>query len=225
MHAMILAAGRGERMGELTRDVPKPLLKVGDHYLIEYSIFALLKIGVKNIVINVCYHANQIKHALGNGERYGVNIIYSEENVALETGGGIFQALPLLGKDPFIVISSDIISAYALQNLPKEPKGLAHLVLVDNPIFHPNGDFCLTDDCISMRDINDYTFGNIGIYRHELFADCEAGHFRLGDLLKKYVPDSQLTGEYFNGFWRNIGTPDQLLALAQQFKNQEITQS
>jgi MurNAc alpha-1-phosphate uridylyltransferase len=223
MHAMILAAGRGERMAELTRNVPKSLLKVGDHYLIEYSIFSLIKIGVKKIVINVCYLGDQIKHALGNGERYGVEIIYSDESTALETGGGIFQALPLLGTDPFIVLSADIVSAYSLQKLPKEPEGLAHLVLVDNPIFHPHGDFCLDGNRIFTQEQNDYTFGNIGIYRHELFADCEAGYFRLGDLLKKHIPDNTITGEYFSGFWRNIGTPDQLLLLNQQFETGKAT--
>lgn len=223
MHAMILAAGRGERMGELTRNVPKPLLRVGDHYLIEYSIFSLQKIGVKKIVINICYHGDQIQHALGDGKRYGVEIVYSVEKQALETGGGIFQALPLLGSDPFIVISSDIITSFPLQKLPTAPQGLAHLVLVDNLVFHPHGDFCLSGQRVFMQDDNEFTFGNIGVYRPELFAGCEAGYFRLGDILKKHAKENKITGEYFSGFWRNVGTPDQLLLLNQQLETGNIS--
>jgi MurNAc alpha-1-phosphate uridylyltransferase len=119
MRAMILAAGRGERMQQLTAHTPKALLRVHGCYLIEYSIRALAKIGVQEIVINVCYKAEMIKSALGTGAKYGVTIVYSDELEALETGGGIFQALPLLGSDPFIVISCDLITSYPLQNLPK----------------------------------------------------------------------------------------------------------
>jgi MurNAc alpha-1-phosphate uridylyltransferase len=210
MRAMILAAGRGERMGQLTHDVPKPLLKVAGHYLIEYSIYALRKAGITDIVINICYHAEKIKAALGNGQRYGVTIHYSEEETALETGGGIFQALPLLGDQPFLVISSDIISAYPFQNLLREPQGLAHLVLVDNPVFHPHGDFSLFGERIYYGKGHTFTFGNIGVYRPELFAHCHAGRFRLGELLKAEILNQQVSGEHYKGFWHNVGTPEQL---------------
>jgi MurNAc alpha-1-phosphate uridylyltransferase len=210
MRAMILAAGRGERMGHLTQDVPKPLLKVAGYYLIEYSLFALRKAGIHDVVINVCYHADQVKQALGDGGRYGVNIHYSEETTALETGGGIFQALPLLGREPFLVLSGDIITDYPLLNLPSEPKGLAHLVLIDNPAFHPGGDFCLAEQRIYYGSDATLTFANIGIYRPELFAHCEAGRFRLGDLLKTEIASQNVSGEHYTGLWHNVGTADDL---------------
>lgn len=219
MKAMILAAGRGERMQHLTADKPKALLKVGGRYLIEYSIEALIKIGIKDIVINVCYKAEQIKSALGNGSQYKVNIHYSDEAEALETGGGIFQALPLLGSDPFIVLSCDVIANYNLQNLSLSPEKLAHLVLVKNPDFHPQGDFCLKENVLSLDSGQTYTFSNIGIYRPELFKDCQSGKFRLGNVLKAAVQKGFVTGELYEGFWQNLGTPAQLnnLSLAQQF--------
>src|SRR5262245_47836758 len=137
--AMILAAGRGERMGELTSLQPKPLLRVAGHYLIEYAIANIKRAGISDIVINVSYRADQIKSALGDGKRYGVNIVYSEEKERLETGGGIFQALPLLGNEPFLVYSCDIITNYPLNLLPHQPNGLAHLIMVTNPVYHPHG--------------------------------------------------------------------------------------
>lgn len=210
MRAMILAAGRGARMKELTATIPKPLITCGGRYLIEYSLLSLVQSGVKEIVINVCYRAELIKQALGNGERYGVKIYYSEESEALETGGGIYQALPLLGPDPFIVLSSDIITDYPLQNLPKELDGLAHLVLVDNPSFHPKGDFCLTGNTIYCGDNSTLTFSNIGLYRPELFAQCKAGNFRLGNLLQEKILAGKVRGEYYQGIWHNIGTQNDL---------------
>ena len=151
MRAMILAAGRGKRMGALTQHTPKPLLKMGDNYLIEYSIANLVRAGIKNIVINISYQGEQIKTALGDGKRYGAAISYSEEAERLETGGGIFNALPLLGNEPFLVVSSDIITDYALTTLPKQPDGLAHLVLVSNPVYHPDGDFGLANGRVDKK--------------------------------------------------------------------------
>jgi MurNAc alpha-1-phosphate uridylyltransferase len=214
MRGMILAAGRGERMGHLTDTVPKPLLRAGNRYLIEYSIEALVKAGIHEIVINISHCREQIKMALGDGKRYGATIDYSEEEERLETGGGIFQALPLLGHAPFIVLSSDIISDYALENLPKEPEGLAHLVLVDNPVFHPQGDFCLDGQRIYCGGSPTFTFANIGVYRPELFADCEPGYFRLSTVLFPAIASQQVTGEYFAGQWHNVGTAEQLHAVA-----------
>lgn len=210
MRGMILAAGRGARMGTLTEHTPKALLKVKDRYLIEYSIEAFSKIGIQEIVINVCHQQEPIKTALGDGKRYGVHICYSEEMEALETGGGIFRALPLLGDEPFIVLSCDIITDYPLQKLPKNPKKLAHLVLVDNPLFHHQGDFCLNQEKVYCGGLPTFTFSNIGIYHSELFKDCQPGKFRLGDLLKQAIANEQVTGEYYAGFWHNLGTPTQL---------------
>ena len=210
MRGMILAAGRGVRMGALTENTPKPLIKAAGKYLIEYSIESLTRLGVRDIVINICYHRDQIKKILGDGSRYGATFHYSEEEEALETGGGIFQALPLLGDEPFIVLSSDVITDYPLKQLPREPEHLAHLILVDNPSFHPRGDFCLTDQSIYLAEQNQFTFANVGIYRPELFANCRPGKFRLGDLIKQAVKNSQVTGEYYRGVWHNVGTPDDL---------------
>lgn len=209
MRGMILAAGRGKRMGALTDHTPKPLLRVEKYYLIEYSLYSLIKIGIKDIVINISYHAAQIKEALGDGSRYGVTLHYSEEPEALETGGGIYQALPLLGQEPFIVLSCDIISDFRLETLPRKPKGLAHLVLVDNPPYHLKGDFSLAGEKIYFaNDCPTLTFSNIGIYRPELFAHCQPGAFRLGNLLKEEIAKNNITGEHYRGLWHNVGSPD-----------------
>ncbi|MHB1948941.1 MAG: N-acetylmuramate alpha-1-phosphate uridylyltransferase MurU [Gammaproteobacteria bacterium] len=208
MRGMILAAGRGQRMGTLTTEVPKPLLQVRNRYLIEYSLFALIKMGITEIVINICYRGAQIKEALGDGSRYGVTIFYSEEDEALETGGGIFQALPLLGPEPFIVLSCDVITDYPLHQLPQEPIGLAHLVLVNNPLYHSSGDFCLLKNKVYCGQSSTLTFGNIGIYRPELFADCKPGKFGLGPLLKEAALHGKITGEHYQGIWHNLGRPD-----------------
>ncbi|HSW94269.1 MAG TPA: nucleotidyltransferase family protein [Gammaproteobacteria bacterium] len=210
MRGMILAAGRGARMGVLTEKTPKPLLKAGKKYLIEYSIDALVRANVRDIVINISWHADLIKQTLGDGSRYGARFYYSEEPEALETGGGIVKALPLLGDTPFIVLSSDIITDYSLNNLPKEPDGLAHLVLVNNPVFHPRGDFNLHDKTLDYSEQNSFTFANVGLYRPALFAGCEPQKFRLGDLLKKAVKKSEVTGEHYEGVWHNVGTPADL---------------
>jgi MurNAc alpha-1-phosphate uridylyltransferase len=213
MRAMILAAGRGQRMAHLTHETPKPLLCVKNRYLIEYSINALARIGIQEIIINVAHFKEKIKSALGNGERYGVVLHYSEEEEALETGGGILRALPLLGNEPFIVISCDIISDYPLQNLTNKTFSLAHIVLVDNPDFHPEGDFCLQGNTVLYEGKSKLTFGNMGIYHPDLFEQCQPGKFRLGDLLKEGIAKQQVTGEYYKGIWHNIGTPEQLAEL------------
>lgn len=210
MRGMILAAGRGERMGELTRDNPKPLLRVGNHYLIEYTIQRFKQAGINDIVINVSYLGEKIKMALGDGSRYGVVIQYSEEKERLETGGGILQALPWLGDEPFVVVSSDVICDYPLTSLPAEPTGLAHLVMVQNPDFHLQGDFGLQGGFVDMRANPTYTFGNIGVYRKELFSGMKPGHFPLNQLLFPAIERQQVTGELYEGVWHNVGSPEQL---------------
>lgn len=213
MRGMILAAGRGVRMGSLTDYTPKPLLRIGKKFLIDYSIEALKKAKIKDIVINVSYLHEQIIAAIGDGQKYGVNITYSMEEQALETGGGIFQALPLLGPDPFIVLSSDVISDYPLQTLPEHLKGLAHLVMVDNPDFKPEGDFNLQGNAVSCEPPCFLTYANIGVIHPKLFAECVPGKFGLGKILKNKAKQNLITGERFQGFWHNLGTPEQLTAL------------
>lgn len=210
MRAMILAAGRGERMKALTEHTPKPLLRVGDKYLIEYAIENLKAAGVQEIVINVSWHGDAIKAALGDGKQYGVTLVYSVEPERLETGGGITKALPLLGQDPFIVVSADIITDYPLKNLPKQPKGLAHLVVVDNPSFHPHGDFGLNGKYLDVLTAPAYTFANIGVYRPEFFDGCAVEVFPLSKLLFPAIRKHQITGEYYQGVWYNVGTPEDL---------------
>lgn len=217
MRAMILAAGRGERMGTLTEKTPKPLLQVAGHYLIEHVIFRLKLAGIKEIIINISYLAAEIKASLGHGAKYNVNILYSEESERLETGGGILQALPLLGSAPFLVVSADIMTDFAFQTLPKEPQGLAHLILVDNPDFHSGGDFGLQDSYVNQQATPKLTFANIGVFRPELFLGNQKSQkenrkkFPLRDLLLPAIANQQITGEYFNGMWYNIGTPNELV--------------
>jgi MurNAc alpha-1-phosphate uridylyltransferase len=210
MRAMILAAGRGERMGALTVSTPKPLLQVAGRYLIEYAIASVRRAGIREIVINTAYLGDQIKAAIGNGQRYGVDIAYSEEGERLETGGGIYKALPLLGSDPFLVMSSDIITSHPIASLPAQPQGLAHLVMIANPSFHPQGDYGMKDGWLDTASTPAMTFANMGIYRPELFADCKPGHFRLNTVLLPAVKAKQITGETLRGIWFNVGTPDDL---------------
>lgn len=209
---MILAAGRGERMGELTAQTPKPLLRARGSFLIEYVIAHLREAGVTDIVMNLAYRGEQIQQALGNGSRYGVHIEYSIEAERLETGGGILQALPLLGAEPFLVVSGDVVTDFPLASLPLQPAGLAHLVLVRNPDFHPHGDFGLCDGYVDMEAKPAHTFANVGVYRPELFADCVPGHFPLNKVLFPAIRAARVSGEIYQGHWFNIGTPEQLLA-------------
>lgn len=207
---MILAAGRGERMGDLTRATPKPLLTVGGHYLIEYAIANFARAGIKDIVINVSFCADQIQKILGDGSRYGAKFTYSIEQERLETGGGILRALPFLGDAPFLVMSSDIITNYPLADLPDQPNALAHLVMVDNPSFHPSGDFGLQNGFANLDVQPTFTFGNIGIYRPELFKACDLSYFPLKKLLFPAIRNGQITAEKYSGLWFNIGTKKDL---------------
>jgi MurNAc alpha-1-phosphate uridylyltransferase len=212
---MILAAGRGTRLRPLTDDTPKPLLKVGELSLIEHLILKLKKHGFTEIVVNIAYLRDKIVNAIGNGDKYGVAISYSyEEAEGLETGGGIVNAMPLLGPKPFLVVSGDIWTQYPFSNLKtKKLEGLAHLVLVDNFKEHQTGDFYLLDGRLHSSTGTRLTFGNIGVYHPDFFADCTPGFFKLGPLLEKAAHDNQITGEHFQGEWENIGTPESLIAL------------
>lgn len=217
MRAMILAAGRGERMRELTKHVPKPLLRVGDKHIIEYAIENIKCAGISDIVINTAYHGEQIKQALGDGKRYGVNISYSEEPERLEVGGGILNALPMLGKDPFLVVSGDVITDFPLAELPRDPKGLAHIIVVDNPTFHPTGDFGLREGFIDMQAQPRFTFANIGVYRPEIFTSQKPGYFAWSKVMFPLIEQQQVTGQHFQGNWHNIGTPEDLEVMNKRF--------
>ncbi|MBX3699444.1 MAG: nucleotidyltransferase family protein [Dokdonella sp.] len=214
--AMILAAGRGERMRPLTDVTPKPLLRVGGAMLIEHHLRKLAAIGVTEVVINISHLAAQFRPALGDGARWGLRIHYSEEGPQpLETGGGIHRALSLLGSAPFIVVSADILSDYDYARLPCEPRGLAHLVMVPNPDFHPRGDFWLDGTRLNEDGEGErLTFANIGVYRAELLSDQPAGRFKLLPLFQRAMRMRQLDGERHDGAWCNLGTPAQLAAAA-----------
>ena len=214
MKAMLLAAGRGERMRPLTDDTPKPLLRIGGQMLIEHHIHALAQAGITELVINHAHLGEQIVSALGDGDAYGVSIRYSPETgSALETGGGIFNALPLLGEQPFLVVNADIWTDFAFDTLPESPDGLAHLVMVGNPAHHPDGDFSLSNDRLSQRGPAMLTFSGIGVYRPAFFAGCAAGVFPLGPLLRAAMDTDQVSGEHYTGRWFDIGTPERLAAV------------
>jgi N-acetyl-alpha-D-muramate 1-phosphate uridylyltransferase len=215
MRAMILAAGRGERMRPLTNNRPKPLLEINGKPLIQYQIEKLVDAGIKEIVINHAVMGGQIEACLGDGRQLGARIQYSAEgNTPLETGGGIFRALPLLGKHPFIAINADIWTDYPLQDLPETLAGLAHLVLVSNPVHHPHGDFAMQNGYISNHGARRYTFSGIGMYSHDLFRQCSNGAFALAPLIRQAAEHGkQVTAEIYNGLWMDIGTPERLQAL------------
>jgi MurNAc alpha-1-phosphate uridylyltransferase len=210
--AMIFAAGRGERMRPLSDATPKPLLRVGGKLLIEHHLEKLAAIGVRDVIVNTSHLAEQFPAALGDGARWGVRIRYSYEGEKpLETGGGIKHALPLLGDAPFIGVSADIVSDYDYAKLPAEPRGLAHLVMVPNPPFHPRGDFFLDGARLNEEDVGErLTFANIAVYRPELVAAEAAKYFKLLPHFQRAMRDAKLSGERFDGFWVNIGTPEQL---------------
>ncbi len=214
MKAMILAAGRGERMRPLTDHTPKPLLLVGGRPLIEYHITALVAAGITELVINHAHLGSQIEAALGDGGRYGAQIRWSPEGQALETGGGILRALPLLG-ECFIVVNGDVWTDYNFAQLTPPP-GLAHLVLVDNPPHHPAGDFALSAGRVGTAAVGRLTFSGIGVYRSALFADCQPGPFPLAPLLRQAMATGAVSGEHHCGRWVDVGTPQRLAELDAQ---------
>ncbi|WP_295393588.1 N-acetylmuramate alpha-1-phosphate uridylyltransferase MurU [uncultured Thiodictyon sp.] len=215
MRAMILAAGRGERMRPLTDTVPKPLLMVGGKPLIQYHIERLAQAGVRDIVINHAHLGAQLEAALGDGSRLGVRLRYSPEGEgqALETGGGIFKALPLLGPAPFLVVNGDIWTDCPFAGLGLTDGDLVHLVLVQNPPQHPLGDFALDGDRVRRDGEPRYTFSGIGVYRPELFAGCTPGAFPLAPLLRRAMDSEQAGGRLYRGHWYDIGTPQRLAQL------------
>lgn len=220
MKAMILAAGRGERMRPLTDDTPKALLQIAGKPLIALIIAALARAGIRDIVINLAHLGEQIAATLHDGAALGVRIRYSRETVALETAGGIAFALPLLEPEPFIAVNADVYSDYDFSALVAAagrlmPAGpLAHLVLVQNPPQHPRGDFGLADGMILADAGTRHTFSGMGAYHPALFADIPHGsRARLADILIAAMQRQQVTGELYAGRWHDVGTPARLAAL------------
>ncbi|MFZ1539759.1 MAG: nucleotidyltransferase family protein [Chromatiaceae bacterium] len=219
MKAMILAAGRGERMRPLTDHMPKPLLQVGGKPLIVHHIERLAAAGFRELVINHGHLGDQLAAALGTGTHWGVHIQYSPEAPALETGGGIFRALPYLGPGPFLVINGDVWTDMDFAR-PRLASGkLAHLVLVDNPAHHPQGDFVLAGDRVQAQGEPRLTFSGIGLYHPDLFRDCQPVAFPLAPLLRTAMARSHVTGEHYPGIWLDIGTPERLRELDEGLRN------
>lgn len=230
MDALILAAGRGERMRPLTDATPKPLLRAGGKRLIEWQIEALARAGARRIVVNTAHLPEQFEQALGNGRRHGVALAYSREGAraedALETLGGIIAALPLLGSDPFIVTSGDIVTAFPYEQLGAVRDRLAagaadaHLVLVDNPSFHAEGDMGLVAGLIAPDARPRLTYGNIGVFAPRLFQGVAPGRARLFPWLYEAARRGRVSGEHYAGGWFNAGTPAELAALDRELRRQ-----
>lgn len=236
MKAMIFAAGRGERMRPLTDTCPKPLLKVRGKPLIAYHIANLVRAGITDIVINHAFLGHMIEAALGDGSRYGARIVYSREPNALETAGGIANALHLLGDEPFVAVSGDIYAPYfdfeqvkdalkdtdALgQTIPIDKRDIAWLYLTPNPWHNPEGDFGLTMYTLSNEGAPKWNFANIGVYRPEMFDGLKAGEVaRLGPLMRRFIDQGRVGGEIYDGPWVNVGTVGQLDELNAPFAAQ-----
>jgi MurNAc alpha-1-phosphate uridylyltransferase len=219
---MILAAGRGERMRPLTDTVPKPLLPAGGKPLIVWHLERLARAGVKDVVVNHAHLGGMIEATLGDGAAFGLRIRYSAEREALETAGGIAQALPLLGGDPFLVVNGDVFCDLDLGTLASGRASLhnstgllAHLVLVDNPPHHPRGDFALRPDGHAAADGEPrLTYSGIGLYSPALFADVTPGsRARLAPLLVRAMQENRVSARHHTGYWLDVGTPARLAEL------------
>ena len=223
MKALILAAGRGERMRPLTDHTPKPLLKVGGKSLIVWHLERLAKAGFKEVVINHAHLGGQIEQALGDGSQWGVHIQYSPEITALETAGGIANALPLLGAEPFLVVNGDTFTEvdFGVLTHALQANNHAHLVLVNNPPQHPNGDFAIEAGKLKNTGEKMLTFSGVGVYHPDLFASVMRGEpAKLAPLLRQAIAENQATAEYYQGVWHDIGTPDRLSMLDEELKLQ-----
>jgi MurNAc alpha-1-phosphate uridylyltransferase len=212
--AMILAAGRGERLRPMTDATPKPLLRVRGQPLIERHVIGLAHAGIEHIVINLAWLGSQIREYLGDGARYGVRIIYSDEQPrALDTAGGIFRAMPHLVPGPFAVINGDIYTNFPFETLEVAPDRDAHLVLVPNPPQHPRGDFGLEQGLALSAAASQYTFSGIALYRCAFFAGCTDGAFPLKPLLLRSMAARRCSAQLYTGQWEDVGTVERLQAL------------
>lgn len=231
-HALIFAAGLGERMRPLTDHTPKPLLQVGGKPLIVWHLEKLAAAGLHYVVINTSHLAEQFPDTLGDGSRWGLRIRYAYEGpTPLETGGGMLNALSLLGSEPFIAVNGDIWCDADFAALPAEPAGLAHLLLVDNPPQHPHGDFALNAHGIVHEEGETrLTFSGIGVYRHEVLrnwrpvigatagADEKPPRFKLVPVLCAAMKTGAIGGSHYRGVWTDVGTPERLAQLETELR-------
>jgi N-acetyl-alpha-D-muramate 1-phosphate uridylyltransferase len=220
MKAMVLAAGRGERLRPITDTIPKPLVSVGGKSLIVYHLEALGRAGIRDVVINLSWLPDKIRAALRDGSEYGVRITYTDEGpVALETGGGIFNAIQHLGPGPFLVVNGDTFTDIdfgmleAGADADTRAGALARLVLVPNPTQHPRGDFGLEGDRVVERDTQRLTYSGIGVYRPEFFEGCQPGRFALLPLFRRAIAAGRLLGQLYTGEWNDVGTAQRLAEL------------
>ena len=214
MRAMILAAGRGERLRPLTDETPKSLVEVGGRSLLERHLDHVRAAGIRTVVINLGWLGDRIVERVGSGRRYGLEVAYSQEgDNILETGGGIFKALPTLGEDPFLVINADIFTDMPVPDVALADDHLGHLVMVPSPEYRDGGDFDIEDGLIRTTSAQLLTFSGVAIYRPEFFAGCQPGRFPLAPLLRAAADEEQLSGSLYKGQWADVGTPERLAAL------------
>lgn len=211
---MILAAGRGERLRPLTENLPKALVEVKGEPLLERHLRFLSASGVDTVVINLGWLGEQILERIGGGERFGLNVIYSQEGEnILETGGGIHRALPMLGTAPFLVVNADILTDMPAPDISLDDNDLAHIVLVPTPADKERGDFALVGDRVHNDGESMYTFSGVAIYRPEFFDGCEPGRFSVVPMLRSAADAGRISGSVYAGLWRDVGTPERLAEL------------
>ncbi|MDH3619537.1 MAG: nucleotidyltransferase family protein [Gammaproteobacteria bacterium] len=214
MKAMILAAGRGERLRPLTDENPKSLVEVRGETLLERHLHNVHAAGIRTVVINLGWLGDRIVERVGSGSRYGLEIVYSQEgDDVLETGGGIHKALPYLGSDPFLVVNADIYTDMPVPNVELSADHLGHLVMVPTPEYRDHGDFDIEDGLVRNRERAAHTFSGVAIYRPEFFDGCEAGRFPLAPMLREAADLGQLSGSLYEGLWADVGTPERLATL------------
>lgn len=230
MNAMILAAGLGQRMRPLTDHLPKPLLNAGNKPLLQYHLENLAKAGIRDVIINLAYLGEKIRHFVGTGEQFGVRVSYAEESEPLETAGAILNALPLLGDQPFLLLNGDVWSDFPLAALTTHqlaPDQLAHLVLVPNPEFHPAGDFSPNATGILENNLalNKFTFAGISLMRPAIIRDYpNCRHkFPLGEVLRFNIDKKRISAEIYYGEWSDVGTPERLFQLDKTLAGRQLT--
>ncbi len=220
--AMILAAGKGTRMRPLTLDTPKPLLQAAGKPLIVWHIERLARAGFKRLVINHAWLGEKLEQAIGDGSRWNLEIVWSRESEPLETGGGIYQALPILGKQPFLLVNGDVFTDLDFTRIALPDSKLAHLVLVPNPEHNSRGDFTLRDGVLYEQGDELITYSGISVLHPDLFSDCQPEVFKLAPLFRQAIGKGQASGEIHNGYWLDVGTPERLHQLEQDIKTGRI---